>query len=190
MRRTLRPGYSHAMGTDAPIVTVRPVPAAEPALLPALVELLQDAVHGGASVGFLAPLNAEAARRHWLGVFDQLGHQMRLWVAEHEGRAIGSVQLDLCAKDNGRHRAEVQKLFVHSVRRGRGVASQLLHAVEAYARAHGRTLLVLDTLRGSFAEAMYARQGWHFVGYIPDYAGKPDGTLEATAVFYKQLPPR
>jgi acetyltransferase len=129
----------------------------------------------------------QVARDHWLGVFSQLGGNQRLWVAEDATGVVGSVQLELCARENGRHRAEVQKLFVHSARRGRRLGSRLLQAVETYARAHGRTLLVLDTLRGSFAEAMYQRQGWCFVGYIPDYAGKPDGTLEATAVFYKQL---
>ncbi|HET7202964.1 MAG TPA: GNAT family N-acetyltransferase [Steroidobacteraceae bacterium] len=158
-------------------------------MIPALAALLQDSVHGGASVGFLAPVAAETAERYWQGVFAQLAGGMRLWVAESAGRLVGSVQLELCGKENGRHRAEVQKLFVHSAARGRGIGSQLLRAVEAFAREQGRTLLVLDTLRGSFAEAMYRRQGWQFVGYIPEYAARPDGELEATAVFYKQIRP-
>ena len=178
------------MPTDARSVTVRRLQAPEPALMPGLIALLQDSVRGGASVGFLAPVTAETAQRHWQGVFEQLAGNVRLWVAcGVDGRVLGSVQLELCGKENGRHRAEVQKLFVHSAERGRGIASQLLQSVEAYAREHGRTLLVLDTLKGSHAEAMYRRQGWQFVGYIPDYAGHPDGVLEATAVFYKRIPP-
>jgi acetyltransferase len=178
------------MPTEARSVTVRRLQAPEPAFMPGLIALLQDSVHGGASVGFLAPVTAETAQRHWQGVFDQLAGNVRLWVArDADGRVLGSVQLELCGKENGRHRAEVQKLFVHSAERGRGIASQLLQSVEAYAREHGRTLLVLDTLKGSHAEAMYRRQGWQFVGYIPDYAGHPDGVLEATAVFYKRIPP-
>jgi len=177
------------MDTEARPVTVRRVEAPEPGLVPCLVTLLQDSVHGGASVGFLAPVTVEAAQRQWAGVFDQLAGNMRLWVAESGARVVGSVQLELCGKENGRHRAEVQKLFVHSALRGRGIGSHLLQVVEAYAAGHGRTLLVLDTLRGSFAEAMYRRLGWQFVGYIPGYAGKPDGELEATAVFYKQIRP-
>ena len=158
--------------------------------MPGLTALLQDSVHGGASVGFLAPMTAETAQRHWQGVFDELAGNVRLWVARaSDGRVLGSVQLELCGKENGRHRAEVQKLFVHSAERGQGIASRLLRAVEAYAREQGRTLLVLDTLKGSHAEAMYRRQGWQFVGYIPDYAGHPDGVLEATAVFYKRISP-
>lgn len=179
------------MTTSATIDTattgIRAVREPEPGTLPDLVALLQDSVHGGASVGFLAPVSAATALGHWHGVFDQLAQNLRLWVAECEGRIVGSVQLELCAKQNGRHRAEVQKLFVHSALRGRGLASRLLQAVEDEARRLGRTLLVLDTLRGSDAEQLYLRRGWRFVGYIPDYAGRPDGELEATAVFYKRL---
>lgn len=171
------------------MITVRQVHQPEPAALPDLIELLQDSVHGGASVGFLAPVAGTTARDYWSGVYAALAGHLRLWFAEADGRVVGAVQLDLCGKENGRHRAEVQKLFVHSDARGRGIGSLLLRAVEAHARERGRTLLVLDTLRGSFAESMYRRQGWQFVGYVPDYAAKPDGTLEATAIFYKQLAP-
>lgn len=171
------------------MIRVRQLSQPEPAALPDLIELLQDSVHGGASVGFLAPVAAHTARDYWSGVFDALAGNLRLWVAEAEDRVVGAVQLDLCGKENGRHRAEVQKLFVHSAQRGRGLGSLLLRAVEAHARECGRTLLVLDTLRGSFAESMYRRQGWRFVGYVPDYAARPDGSLEATAIFYKQLAP-
>jgi acetyltransferase len=93
-----------------------------------------------------------------------------LWVAESDGQIIGSVQLELCGKENGRHRAEVQKLLVRSAFRGRGVSTLLMRAAEECARADCRTLLVLDTQAGSVAEAVYRHLGWQPAGQIPDYA--------------------
>jgi len=152
-----------------------------------LCHLLQDAVQGGASVGFLAPLSEDTAVCYWHRVFGQLSDGHCLWVAESDGQIIGSVQLELCAKANGRHRAEVQKLLVHSAFRGRGVSTLLMRAAEECARAEGRTLLVLDTQAGSVAEAVYRHLGWRPAGQIPDYATTPNGVLHATVYLYKQL---
>jgi acetyltransferase len=159
----------------------------ESALLGPLAGLLQDAVHGGASVGFMAPLAPEAARQYWQEVFRALDSERLLWVAERDDQLLGTVQLQSCAKDNGRHRAEVQKLLVHTRARGRGVAGSLMRAVESEARAQGLRLLVLDTLRGSQAEQIYGHLGWQRAGEIPDYAAAPDGALFPTVIFFKQL---
>jgi GNAT superfamily N-acetyltransferase len=97
------------------------------------------------------------------------------------------VQLALATKENGRHRAEVQKLMVMRSARGEGVASRLMAAAEAHARAERRTLLVLDTLEGSEAEPVYRHLGWSRVGEVPDYAARPDGTLHATVYYFKRL---
>ena len=166
---------------------VRRVEAAEPPLLDGLCELLIDSVHGGASVGFLAPLARSTAERYWSGVFQGLGEGLALWVAQDGARVAGSVQLDPCAKENGRHRAEVQKLFVRTSHRGRGVATRLLREVEDFARAAGRTLLVLDTQAGSHAEVVYRHLGWQRAGEIPGYAAAPDGALHPTAYYFKVL---
>lgn len=159
----------------------------EPALLGPLSGLLQDAVHGGASVGFLAPLAPEAARQYWQDVFRTLDSDRLLWVAERDGQLLGTVQLMSCARDNGRHRAEVQKLLVHTQARGQGVAGSLMRAAEGEARAQGLRLLVLDTLRGSQAEQVYGHLGWQRAGEVPDYAAAPDGALFPTVIFFKQL---
>jgi GNAT superfamily N-acetyltransferase len=148
---------------------------------------LQDAVHGGASVGFLAPLSDDTAVHYWRRVFAHLSDGLYLWVAESDGTIIGSVQLECYRKENGRHRAEVQKLLVHSACRGRGVSRLLMRTVETFAKADGRTLLVLDTQVGSVAEAVYRHLGWQPAGQIPDYATSPNGVLHATVYFYKQL---
>lgn len=51
----------------------------------------------------------------------------------------------------------------------------------------GKTLLVLDTVTGSAAERLYAREGWQRCGEIPNYALWPDGAPCATTIFFKSL---
>jgi GNAT superfamily N-acetyltransferase len=138
-------------------------------------------------VGFLAPLSHDAARTYADEVLAAVPHQVTLWVAEEGDRVVGSVQLVPCRKDNGRHRAEVQKLQVLSTHQGRGLSGVLMRALEAHARATGLTLLHLDTIAGSRAESVYQHLGWRKSGEIPEYAAMPDGELRATAVYYKQL---
>ena len=152
-----------------------------------LSELLEDAVGHGASVGFLAPLARAEAIHYWERTLAALGSERVLWVAESEGAITGSVQLAPCERPNGRHRADVQKLLVRKSHRGTGVASRLLATLEAYARADGRTLLVLDTIVGSEAEALYRHLQWQRAGEIPDYAATPDGRLHPTAYYFKKL---
>lgn len=152
-----------------------------------LSTLLIDSVQNGASVGFLAPLPASRAIAYWEDVFASLGVGLVLWVAEQGEQVVGSVQLSLCQKENGRHRAEVQKLFVLKAFRGQGIASKLLADLESFARADGRTLLVLDTQTGSPAEGVYRHLGWQRAGDIPGYTTTPDGTLCATTYYFKPL---
>ncbi len=151
-------------------MSIRQLEQPEARLLPALRELLQDAVHGGASIGFLAPLSDEEAGAYW-------------------GKVVGSVQLAPCLKPNGRHRVEIQKLFVHRLERGRGISARLMQAAEAGARSLGCSLMVLDTEAGSLAASVYEHLGWTRVGEIPDFALTPTGVLHPTVYFYKQLEP-
>jgi GNAT superfamily N-acetyltransferase len=156
-------------------------------LIKPLGHLLIDAVHSGASIGFLAPVSRETADHYWHGVFASLSGDRLLWVAEKEGVVVGTVQLLLCDKDNGRHRAEVQKLQVLRAARGNGVATLLMGELEAEARRRGRSLLFLDTLLASHAEDVYRHLGWNRAGEIPDYATSPDGELFPTVLYFKQL---
>src|SRR5512147_895810 len=85
------------------------------AWLPGLIDILRDSVDGGASVGFLPPLSEEEAREYWHEVIDDVAHGDRLLLVARQGDAlVGTAQLGLVGKPNGRHRAEVQKLLVHS----------------------------------------------------------------------------
>ena len=157
-------------------------------LLPRLVALLQDAVHSGSSVGFLPPLAPDAAKEYWLETLSEVAQGKRvLLVSSEAGEVTGAVQLALATKQNGLHRAEVQKLLVHTGFRHRGIARALMGAAEEAARALGRTLLVLDTEQGSVAERLYERCGYTRSGVIPQYALNTDRALITTVVFYKLL---
>jgi GNAT superfamily N-acetyltransferase len=196
--RVFRPAGCKAASLDdparesirrSPDIVVRRVDAGETSLIESLSDLLIDAVQSGASVGFLAPVARATADRYWRDVVVSLdaADGLRLWVAERDGKVVGSAQLALCHEENGRHRAEVQKLFVHTAARGQGLATLLLRAVEAEAREQQRSLLVLDTLLASHAENVYRHLGWSRAGEIPGYATTPEGELCPTVYYFKQL---
>ena len=150
--------------------------------------LFQDAVHSGASLGFLPPFSAAEARGYWMDVADALANSGRvLWIATIDSRIAGTVQLDPAGKPNGRHRAEVIRLMVHSAHRRGGIARALMAALEAHARALGLTTLVLDTRAGDPSERLYQSLGWIKSGEIPEYVTNKRGELQATAVYYKLL---
>ena len=76
----------------------------------------------GASVGFLRPLSSEVAQGYWREVIREVGEESRiLLIARRVGALVGSGQLGLCTKPNALHRAEVQKLLVHTRWRRRGI---------------------------------------------------------------------
>jgi acetyltransferase len=156
--------------------------------LPGLATLLEDAVNNGASVGYLRPLDSRLSNRYWREVCDALATGGRILLVARDGvEIVGSVQLDLSRKPNGRHRAEVQKLLVLSRHRRRGIARDLMRAIEEEARRANRSLLVLDTESGSDAVAFYESQGWERCGSIPDFALSADGVPTANILYYKRL---
>ncbi|MFI8519634.1 GNAT family N-acetyltransferase [Streptomyces sp. NPDC085481] len=154
-----------------------------------LTELLRDAVDGGASIGFLKPLDAAEAAAWWRSVADEAERGVRdvLGARDEDGRLVGVVTLVRSDKANGRHRGEIARLVVHRAARGRGLGAGLLAAAEARAVALGLGLLVLDTETDSPAERLYRKAGWTAAGVIPDFAADPDGTLQPTTLYYKQL---
>ncbi|GGY38240.1 GNAT family N-acetyltransferase [Streptomyces omiyaensis] len=149
-----------------------------------LAELLVDAVDGGASVGFRAPLERAEAAAWWAGA----AGTRDVWAAfGPDGTVTGAVTLLRTDTANGRHRGEVARLLVHRSARGRGLGRRLLAAAEAHAAASGLTLLVLDTQTDSPAERLYRGAGWTPAGTIPAYAADPEGVLRATTLYYKLL---
>jgi GNAT superfamily N-acetyltransferase len=158
-------------------------------LAEALADVLIDCVEGGASVSFMLPLPRAKALAFWHGVLQGAARGERvLLVAESDkGDIIGTVQLLTAQAENQPHRADVAKMLVHRDGRRRGVAAQLMAAVEQAARDESKTVLVLDTVTGGDGERLYRRAGWQAVGSVPHYALMPDGAYCGTTFFHKQL---
>jgi ribosomal protein S18 acetylase RimI-like enzyme len=154
-----------------------------------LVELLQDAVDSGASVGFLPPLSRETASDYWLSVFADVDAGHRILLGAMDGaKLVGSVQLELARKPNAAHRAEVQRLLVSRSVRRQGIGERLMRELHELAREHGRSLLVLDTRQGDPSELLYQKLGYTRAGVIPEYARSASGSLDASAFYYVFVP--
>jgi ribosomal protein S18 acetylase RimI-like enzyme len=153
-----------------------------------LADLLIDTVDGGASIGFLAPMDRAAAVAWWKERVGAVaaGH-LAVWAAYDGRRVVGTVSLAFPDKPNSRHRAELVKLMVHRDARGQGLGRRLLGTAENAARSAGITLLHLDTETDSAAERLYGSAGWTRAGVIPDYAADPAGVLRSTTLYYKRL---
>jgi acetyltransferase len=152
-----------------------------------LIDLLTDAVDGGASVGFLPPLSEGEAGAFWDKACADLGHRTILAARDAGGRIVGSVQLVPALMPSQQHRAEIAKLLVHSQARRKGIGRALMLAIEAEARVQGRMLLILDCRRGDAANDLYHSLGYNHVGIIPRYARNGDGNLDDTVYYYKEL---
>jgi GNAT superfamily N-acetyltransferase len=154
-----------------------------------LIELLVDAVEGGASVNFIQPMTLAKAERWWEGALTSHARGERLiFAAEVEGRLDGTVQLILAPQENQAFRADLAKMLVHRRARRQGLGEALMRAAEDEARRIGRTLLTLDTQTGHAGERLYTRLGWTKFGEVPGYATSPDRrTRDAASFFYKTL---
>jgi GNAT superfamily N-acetyltransferase len=153
-------------------------------------QLLTACVQAGASIGFTAPFGLEKAEAFWAGIADKVDAGDRLiWTARDADTdaLLGTVQLIIGLPENQPHRGDVAKLMVSPKARRRGMARQLMLALEDEARARGLRTLVLDTVTGSPAEALYRQLGWIEVGPVPDYALFPDGRPCSTTFFYRAL---
>jgi GNAT superfamily N-acetyltransferase len=175
--------------SDSPTadMRLRRIDLASQADLHGLAEVLLDCVEGGAPVGFMHPLPLPRAIAYWRGVADSAARGERVLLVAEDGDAIvGTVQLVLRQPENQPHRAELAKMLVHRRARRRGVGTLLMQAAEDAARAHGKTLLVLDTASPE-AGRLCERAGWTRVGTIPGDALWPRGGLCDTTVFYLRL---
>jgi ribosomal protein S18 acetylase RimI-like enzyme len=149
-----------------------------------LAKLLIDIVEDGASIGFLPPLAFPEASDYWRNVINP---GVILFVAKAGGRIVGSIQLHLCLKPNGIHRAEIAKLMVHPHDRRRGRGRSLMLRAEERARQENRSLLVLDTREGDPSNLLYTSLGFLQAGRIPEFARSANGALHSTLIYYKKL---
>jgi GNAT superfamily N-acetyltransferase len=153
-----------------------------------LASVLVDCVAGGASVSFMEGYSQGEAEGFFSRVAESVGAGGRvLFAAFVDGKLVGTAQLVTDVPLNQLHRADVAKMLVHRSARGHGLGKALLAAVEAEAKAQGKTLLTLDTMSDSVAEKMYSAAGYVKAGIVPDYAAFPDGSLGPTTFFYKVI---
>lgn len=153
-----------------------------------LCAILCDCVEGGASVGFMLPMETDKAQAFWHSVANAVeAGDLVLVVAEHEGKIVGTAQLSLKLPPNQPHRADVKKLLVHRSARGLGLSRLLMAEIEKQAVLANKSLLVLDTATGELAEGIYEKLGWTKAGIVPDYALFPDGRFCDTSIFYKRV---
>ena len=153
-----------------------------------LIHMLKLTVDNGASIGWLAPLPEDEAKRYWLSVQTQVSEGNKILLVAQQGETlVGSVQLALETRANGNHRGEVQKLMVHMDYRRQGIARQLMQALDTAAIEAKLSLLVLDVRKGDPAEMLYRKIDYVHVGDIPDYARSNETEYDTTAYYYKKL---
>jgi len=176
--------------SSAPDTSVRLVlPDELDRVLPELVELLIDTVHGGDPLGFLQPLAHEQARSYWSSLRADLQTGSRLLlVAYRAHRIVGSGQLALSPWSNSPHRAELQKLFVAATFRGQGIGKALMAELHAAAAQRGRSLLVLNTRHGGAAQALYEGLGYKESGVLPGWTLGAAGERFDHVTLYRHLP--
>lgn len=157
--------------------------------LPELADVLNACVAAGASVSFVLPHTLNDSMAFWSDtVRPALVRGRRvLLIARLDGRLAGTVQLDCDTPPNQPHRADVSKLLVHPDFRRRGLARELMVAIEEEARACGRRLITLDTASHA-AEALYMSLGYERAGVIPGYARDPiEDRYDPTMIMFKRL---
>jgi ribosomal protein S18 acetylase RimI-like enzyme len=147
-----------------------------------LSELLVKVVEDGASIGFLPPLKLSEAKQYWESV---LKPEVILFIAKINNEIVGSVQLHVCTRQNGRHRGEIAKLMTHPAFRRNGIGRALMQKAEERAKQEGLSLLVLDTREGDPSNHLYTSIGFVEAGRIPNYAKSANGELHATVFYYK-----
>jgi ribosomal protein S18 acetylase RimI-like enzyme len=147
-----------------------------------LSDLLVKVVDDGASIGFLPPMERSEAKEFWQSV---LKPEVILFIAKMNNEIVGTVQLHLCTKPNGTHKADVAKLMTHPNYRRHGIGRSLMQKVEERAKKEERSLLVLDTREGDPSNLLYKSLGFTEVGRIPYFARSADGELQATVIYYK-----
>ena len=151
--------------------------------------LLKDAVKVGGTLGFMLPMTEDKLDRYWSGVARDLeaGERELLAAIEH-GKVIGAFQIAYEKAESVSHRADLQKLMVHSSEQRRGVARALL--VDALERmpALGVAMYTITTMTGGGSEALVRSLLFTRFGVMPHYGLTPDGKLHDASMHYISRP--
>jgi putative acetyltransferase len=130
-----------------------------------------------------AVLSAEypPEQRHGLSLDAIFQPHVRFFIARLDGQAVGCGGVALFTDF-----AELKRMYVRDVVRGRGVADALLARIEATTRAEGRSLLRLETGDRQFAAMrFYERSGFTRCGAFGDYCTLDPHSI-ATSVFFEK----
>ncbi len=120
-------------------------------------------------------------QRHGLSLEAIFQPHMRFFLARFGDAAVGCGGVALFADF-----AEVKRMYVRDVARGRGVAQAILTQIETRALAAGLTLLRLETGdRQIAAMRLYEKAGFRQCPPFGDYAAMAPQAI-ATSVFYEK----
>lgn len=172
-----------------PELEIRPLTAAEiRERAGELGAVLADCVQGGAPIGPMLPFPEEEARAYWEGVAAAVDAGTRSCLAALvDGRALGSVEIDLATAANQPHRALLSMLIVHRDTRHRGIGAGLLKHAEIEGALHGRTLLTFETGLDGEADRLAGRLGWLRAGVVPGAALYPAGGYVDIVMLWKAV---
>ena len=152
-----------------------------------LINLLKDAVANNYSVGFMHDSTEADFEKFWLDEIAKCDSQNAIFLALAGDQVLGSVIVTRELRANGRHRAELRKLLVHSKAQKMGIGTALEKLATNFAKDIGLKLLYLDSATSYLIEGVYEKWGWTKSGEIPNFAKNPDGSLVSTWFFYKIL---
>jgi putative acetyltransferase len=108
---------------------------------------------------------------HLLGVEELERPEVTVFAARDDGTALGMVAL----VDRHDGSAELKRMFVLPQARGRGVAADLIGALEGFATAHDIRTVQLET--GPLQHAalrLYERSGYRLIPNFGKYVGDPN----------------
>ena|SRR5664279_3081456 len=116
---------------------------------------------------------------HLLGVEELEESGVTVFVARDPAEAVGMAAL----VERGDGTAELKRMFVPPAARGRGIARDLLGAVEVHARAGGIHLIQLETgpLQDS-AIRLYERSGYLLIPNFGKYVGDSNSVCYEKAI--------
>lgn len=121
-----------------------------------------------------AHLTAESSEEIMRDVYNQ--HNVRDHIHDVFIAYLGGVPVGCAAfKQYQQGTAEVKRVFVQPVHRGKHIADALMDALEHHARQAGYRTLVLETGRTlAAAHALYTKRGYTVIPNYDPYIGLPD----------------
>lgn len=108
--------------------------------------------------------------RHGFSVEQLIAEGVAFFVLRADGVPAGCGGIQLCGREYG----ELKRLFVRPEFRGAGFGKMLIAQLAVYARAHGVTLLRLETgIHQQAALRLYEREGFHRIPPFGPYTDDP-----------------